>query len=120
MKIGLVYLYRDGANYKRKAQSVFANPNRLTVEAVESRFLEAAKRWQLLPDIIHFKPEIVGLPTCYFTDIGYSANSDDFELHELDRIVETEADCTDSRTVEEFLRHLSTACHRDSRSAVGF
>jgi hypothetical protein len=67
----------------------------------------ALRRWQLFPDVMHFRPEHVGLATCHFTDAGYESNEDDFELHEIHRLVETADACTDPRTIEDLLADLA-------------
>lgn len=109
MNIRVEYLYRDASNHKRWAEVVFENPGDLPVAEVEEKFSEATKRWRLFPDVLHFRPEEAGLPTCYFTEIGYSENEDDMDLHEVHRIVGTDQPSTDGRSIDRFLSDLAAS-----------
>jgi hypothetical protein len=109
LNIRIEYFYRDGSNYKRWTEVVFVNPKQISIAKVWSEIVDATQQWRLFADTVHFRPELVSLETCYFTDIGYSRNGDDFELHEMHRIVDTQDRNTDSRTIEEFLGDLRRA-----------
>jgi hypothetical protein len=88
---------------------VFENPSALPMTEVVEKFGEATKRWRLFPDVLHFRPEDMDLPTCYFTEIGYPANEDDMDLHEVHRIVGTDQPSTDGRSIERFLADLAAS-----------
>lgn len=103
MNILFDYVYRDAANNKRSGEAVFTNPRRHSPEEVLRRFAEVTAPWRLLPDMLHFQPEAVGLPTLYFEDAGYELNLDDIDLHECRTIDDTTAVPTDPRTVDQFL-----------------
>jgi hypothetical protein len=109
MNIRLEYLYRDASNYKRWAEVVFENPQALSAAEVMETLGDATKRWRLFADVLHFRPERVGLPTCYLTEIGYPESEDDMDLHEVHRVVATEQPCTDRRTIERFLADLGAS-----------
>lgn len=109
MNIRIGYLYRDGSNHKLRADRVFANPRGLGADEVLAAVTRATGKWRLWPDVLHFRPERVALPTCYFTDHGYAANDDDLDLHEIEHVETTAAPATDERTIADFLVELSEA-----------
>ena len=74
--IKLIYLYRDAGNYKKWAEVVFSNPNRLALEAVTKTLRDA-----FLPDGL-FIAHQVRLPEAFFSTEG-DANSDDHCYHEF-------------------------------------
>lgn len=106
MNLKLTYIYRDGANYKLYANAIFSNPEDMSLVEAEKEFRQAARKWELFPDMVHFKPELVGLPTCYFTDVGCASDSDDFELHEFSEFEEVVDTATDPRSIVQFLKHV--------------
>jgi len=110
MNIRLEYLYRDASNYKRWAEVVFENPQDMSAAEVMETLGDATKRWRLDHDVLHFRPEQVGLPTCYFTEAGYPESEDDMDLHEVYWVVATEQSCTDRRPIEHFLADLAASC----------
>jgi hypothetical protein len=109
MNIKLEYMYRDGGNNKRRQYVIFANPASRSVEDVVERMDAAAAKWRLFSGTIHFCPEAVGLPTCYFTDAGYPATCDDLELHEIEGVEGCAGVVSDRRTIDEFLADVETA-----------
>jgi len=82
MNINLSYLYRDASNYKQYHQIVFANPDNIPLEKIQtiinSKLIDGnwfvAKDWSL-PDM-HFKE-------------FFWANEVDHDWYELDFIEET-------------------------------
>jgi hypothetical protein len=82
MNVKFCYKYRDGANYKKYNEIVFANPLNRTLEEIECIILQKLiegewfvdKDWEI-PDL-HFKE--------YVWDTGI-----DHDWHELDCIQET-------------------------------
>jgi hypothetical protein len=76
------YMYRDASNYKKWASIVLENPQALSVQAFEARFLNAVKHHQLFADVQHFKPEDFGWETAYFNEHD-PESSEDLDLHEL-------------------------------------
>ena len=101
-------MYRDASNYKRYQDVVFANPDEMSAEEV----LKA------IPDVIHFRPERIGLPTCYFSDIGFEASDDDLELHEVLEVEATESQVTEGRSARDFIRDLWDASIREGTRAA--
>lgn len=71
----IIYLYRDGANYKLINDAVVAGA---ISDDQKARIAES------LLDGESFIPHIVGLPERTFTDLGYAANEDDTPFFELD------------------------------------
>lgn len=92
MNLKISYLYRDAANYKLFQSVIVANPERrapeVVSEAIRSRFASD----QVWPDTLHFRPEDLGWPTCYFENHG--EDEDDLDLHEIDSIEPTDAPAT--------------------------
>jgi len=88
------YLYRDAANYKLFGETVFNNPDRLSLIEIESKiksnlidgeFFEAEK-WGIIP--LRFDKHNTEL---------------DHDWHGFENIEMTEEIVTDNRTVKEFL-----------------
>jgi hypothetical protein len=109
MNLRIEYMYRDGGNYKRRACVVFPNPLKRSAAEVTKSLEKIGGKWRLFEGTVHFRPETVGLSTCYFTDIGYAPNSDDLELHEIEAVEECADASTDGRTIDEFLADLERA-----------
>lgn len=109
MNIRIDYLYRDASNFKRFSEAVFSNPEDLTADDALRDLQAAATSWELFADMIHFRPELVGLETCFFADAGFEENEDDFELHELHEVSLTSDAPTDARSIEQFIRDLRRA-----------
>lgn len=104
--IRLDYVYRDASNNKRWSHVVISNPEARDPRSARRALLEATMRWHLFEDTIHFRPEAIGLATCYFTDIGYAESPDDFELHEIDSVEATDDPATDPRSLEQLMADM--------------
>jgi hypothetical protein len=73
------YLYRDAGNYKKWAEVVFSNPDRLALEATTKALRDA-----FLQDGL-FIAHQVRLPEAFFSIEG-DATSDDHCFHEFDAV----------------------------------
>lgn len=109
MNLRIDYLYRDASSCNRFSETVFSNPEDLTADDALRELQAAATSWQLFADMIHFRPELVGLETCFFADAGFDERDDDFELHELHEGRLTSDAPTDARSIEQFIRDLRRA-----------
>mgnify|MGYP005855900671 CR=1 FL=1 len=81
------YLYRDGGNNKKCQSVVLANPGGVPPEKLEEAIRSRFSELQVWPDILHFRPEVLGWPTAYFPD--HDLNGDDLTVHEIDQIMLT-------------------------------
>ena len=93
----LLYMYRDGANYKNHGEVVFANPLNLELSgitaAIQSTLIDGAwfyvKTWNLLD--LHFEK--------WDDEIDHT-------FHEFESVSYTNAPPTDNRTIEQFLLQI--------------
>lgn len=92
------YMYRDGANYKNHNQVVFANPERFSLEFIETKIRER------LIDGEWFYVEKWHLPDLHFPKWDGEI---DVLWHEFLSIEYTEEEPTDNRTVSRFLTHIA-------------
>lgn len=116
MNVRIDYLYRDAANNKRWGAVTFGNRCGLSGGDVRERLLDAAEPWQVWADMLHFRPEDVGLRTLYFVDAGYAENDDDLELHEVARVSTVADPADDPRDIRAFLEDVARAARSSSRS----
>jgi hypothetical protein len=101
------YLYRDAGNYKKWAEVVFSNPDRLTVEATTK-----ALRDTFLQDGL-FIAHQVRLPEVFFSVQG-EATSDDHCFHEFDAVeisLETPND-QHARSISQFIAEVKRQAER--------
>ena len=82
------YLYRDASNYKQYMDVVIANPENLPPSAIEQSLRGRFAADQVWPDVVHFRPEVLGWPTVFFDD--HDETEDDLDLHELEGVEVTE------------------------------
>lgn len=101
--IKLVYLYRDGSNFKKHGQVVFANPANLTAEEVTS-----VLRHEWGEDAI-FLAHQVRLPEVFLYGKG-DADADDHCFHELDRVESTDQTPNDKhgRSITDFIAEIQS------------
>jgi hypothetical protein len=95
LNIKFGYLYRDAGNYKKWAEVVFSNPDRLTAESIMKTLRDA-----FLQDGVFIARQI-RVPEAFLYTLG-DASSDDHCFHEFDA-VETTAEAPSDR----FLRSIS-------------
>ncbi len=100
MNIKFSYLYRDGANYKKFNEVVFANPSNLNTQEIETTIREK------LIDSQWFVAKDWGLPDMHFKD--YAWNSEiDHDWHEFESIDKTLGPITMSNDIDKFLLLVS-------------
>ena len=92
MNLEINYLYRDAANHKKFQSVIVANPDQLSPETISEQLRSRFAADQVWLDILHFRPEDLGWPTCYFENHG--EDEDDLDLHEIDSIEPTDAPAT--------------------------
>jgi len=100
--VRLVYLYRDGSNYKRWSDVTFCNPEGLSLVTIGER-LRAA----FLPDGL-FIAHRIGVPEVFLSDQDCFTH-DDHCFHEFDSVEVTAEAPKDRRTVSEFIREVEGA-----------
>jgi len=101
------YLYRDEGNYKKWAEVVFSNPDRLTVEATTKTLRDAFVQDGL------FIAHQVRLPEAFFSVQG-DATSDDHCFHEFD-VVETSFETPNdkhARSISQFIAEVKREAER--------
>ena len=101
------YLYRDAGNYKRWAEVIFSNPERLALEATTN-----ALRGAFLQDGLFIASQ-VRLPEAFFSTEG-EATSDDHCFHEFDVAEITLEDPNDrhQRSIGEFIAEVEKEADR--------
>lgn len=102
------YLYRDASNFKRYGRVVFRNPSRKPIEELNLIVRLILGPEAPFPDVLHFQPERVGLPTLFF-DADGPTTIDDLDVHEFESI-ESMAETPrvrDPRTIDDLLYQLS-------------
>ena len=101
------YLYRDAGNYKKWAEMVFSNPDRLTVEATAKALRDA-----FLQDGL-FIANQVRLPEAFLFVEG-DATSDDHCFHEFD-VVEISFETPNdqhARSISQFIAEVKRQAER--------
>jgi hypothetical protein len=96
MNIKLIYLYRDGANYKNYNEVVFVNPNKKSKEEIETVIKNH------LIDDTWFVALNWNLPDMHFKEFGYDPQID-HDWHEFESIEETVEVVTVETSIEDFL-----------------
>lgn len=96
MNIKLLYLYRDGANYKNFNEIIFSNPNSINPLEIERLVREK------LIDEKWFYCKQWNIPDMYFKEFGYDPEID-VDWHEFEAIEETTEVATQQDTIENFL-----------------
>jgi len=101
------YLYRDAGNYKKWAEVVFSNPDRLSLELVTKDLQDA-----FLQDGL-FIAHQVRLPEAFFS-IGGDATSDDHCFHEFDTVEISLEIPNDryARSISQFIAEVKRAAER--------
>ena len=99
MNIRFEYLYRDAGNFKRWGEVVFANPRRMTVEAV------AGVVDTVLVDHCYFDASVAGVPDLHFPEHIDALDHGWHEVHEFVATSDAPNDAQ-SRTIEEFVTVL--------------
>lgn len=97
MNIKFNYLYRDAGNYKTHGSVVFLNPDRLTIEQIESTL-----RTKLI-DEVFFDPEALGVPALSHSEFLYDPAIDHL-WNEFESLEETDEDATNDRKISEFIQ----------------
>ena len=105
--IKVIYLYRDAGNYKKWAEVVFSNPERLAPEAVTKTLRDA-----FLPDGL-FIAHQVRLPEAFLFTEG-DATSDDHCFHEFAVAEMTFEGPNDShsRSISQFIAEVEREAQR--------
>ena len=98
------YLYRDGANYKSWGEVVFANPNQLTLEEIETRLIES-----FLPDKLFIASQISIPEKFLFADGKFTKF--DHCYHEFDNVEFCQEYPTDrlNRSITDFVKDVEIA-----------
>lgn len=99
MNTRITYMYRDGANYKLRAEAILAGS--LTQEEIDEIFDKTQD--ELLRDCHFFYPGNIGLPAPTFESEGYKAYEDDPDWHELLEVYPTENEVDVAVTAKDFL-----------------
>lgn len=101
------YLYRDAGNYKKWADVVFSNPEKLALEATTNALRDA-----FLPDGLFIASQ-VRVPEAFFSTKG-EATSDDHCFHEFDAAEMTLEHPNDShsRSISEFIAEIRREAER--------
>ena len=105
--VKFIYLYRDGGNYKKWAEVVFSNPDKLSVESITR-----ALRRSFLQDGLFIARQI-RLPEAFLFGRG-EATSDDHCFHEFDHIEPSPELPNDSpaRSISAFLAEVENEAKR--------
>ncbi|HET7108197.1 MAG TPA: hypothetical protein VFI38_15395 [Candidatus Acidoferrum sp.] len=105
--VKLIYLYRDAGNYKKWAEVVFSNPERLELEAVTKTLRDT-----FLPDGL-FIARQVRLPEAFLFNEGV-ATSDDHCFHEFASAEITLEVSSDShtRSISQFISEVESQAKR--------
>ena len=100
-KIKFNYVYRDGANYKSWDDVIFANPDKLALDEIESRLVDA-----FLPDKLFIAHQISVPEKFLFLD-GYFSKFDHC-YHEFDNVEFCKEKPTDNlnRSITDFLKDV--------------
>ncbi len=109
--IKISYLYRDASNYKQFATVVLANPSHAMPDEIYATFGIAFRALQLHPDVIHFKPALLGWDDLFFPNHD-PEGSDDFDLHELEVITATNDTPNTQQTVANLADTLAGLARR--------
>lgn len=102
-QVRIAYQYRDAGNNKNYAEVVLDNPSSIDVERVKLLLRATFEKDQCFADILHFKPEKLGIPTQYFD--SYEPDLD-LPLHEVIEIVPTDEAATLQLTIDDLLHRL--------------
>ena len=100
MNIEFSYLYRDASNYKQYHQVVFANPNNISLEKIQTVINNK------LIDGNWFVSKNWNLPDMHFKEYSWD-NEADHEWHELDCIEETTEHATIEVSIEDFIEAIT-------------
>jgi hypothetical protein len=105
--IKLIYLYRDAGNYKKWAEVVFSNPDRLALEAVTKALSDA-----FLTDGLFIAHQI-RLPEAFLFNEG-DATSDDQCFHEfaIAEITLEVPNDSHSRSISQFITEVERQAKR--------
>jgi hypothetical protein len=101
------YLYRDAGNYKKWAEVVFSNTDRLTIKSVTKALREA-----FMPDGL-FTAHQIRIPEAFLFTQG-DATSDDHCFHEFYSIETSLIVPTDphSRSIRQFIAEVNECAKR--------
>jgi hypothetical protein len=89
------YLYRDYGNYKLFGETIFSNPEKLSLSEIESSIKSR------LIDGEFFNPEIWGIIRLKFENYN---SEQDHDWHEYEGVALTDASITNNLTIQEFLQ----------------
>lgn len=95
MNIKFTYLYRDASNYKQHHEVVFANPNEIALEEIQTTIKSK------LIDECWFIARDWNLPDMHFKEYDWDDKTD-HEWHEYQCIKET-TDAGTAQTIEDFI-----------------
>lgn len=105
--VKFVYLYRDGSNFKKWGEVVFANPDGLEVEKIRKTFNAA-----LYPDRL-FIADQISIPEVFLYAPGH-IDADDHCFHEFAEIEESPDSPNDKlkRTIRNFAEEVVSQSSR--------
>lgn len=101
VQLKISYQYRDAGNNKNYDEVILINPSMIAAEKIKKIVNTAFKEDQCFSDTLHFKPEIIGIPTLYFDSQDSFL---DLGLHEIIEITATDEEATIEITVDEVIR----------------
>ena len=100
MNIKFTYLYRDASNYKQHNEVVFANPNELIIQKIQSSITEN------LIDRNWFVAKDWNVPDLHFKEYDWD-NEMDHNWHEFASVEETNEPVTLKISIENLIDLLS-------------
>lgn len=96
MNIKLMYIYRDGSNYKNFNEIIFSNPKSRNVLEIEKLVREK------LIDGKWFYCKEWNVPDIHFKEFGYDSEID-VDWHEFEAVEETKEVKLQQNSIEDFL-----------------
>ena len=99
MNIKFSYLYCDGGNYKQYNAIVFANPNEVSLQNIQSAIAES------LLDGNWFVAEEWNVPDLHFKQYEWGDQAD-HEWHEFTSVEETSNPPTEDQSIEDLMETI--------------
>ncbi len=91
------YMYRDAENYKQYGETIFANPENLSIDSIKNKIVDS------LIDKEYFVPSVWGLDII----AAYPYDPElDHDWYEFIAVSFTNTKPTDARTIDEFLSKI--------------
>lgn len=92
------YMYRDAGNYKQYGETVFGNPENLSIDSVKNKIVES------LIDNEYFDPSVWGIDNIAAYPYDPELDHDWYEFNDVNL---SNSEPTDDRTIGEFLDMIS-------------